>query len=193
MAGVNYDSWEGTRRLAEAAGRIDKRAPEIFAYHAAMEMEIDVVLTSLLPRADKLSRLGFPHKVSVLNAAWAGAPEAADKLCHALVRFNDLRNAIAHFNQREVEACLKKLRTAYAEIEPRGAATAAVGEIAVGLCAFMGDTPNPADLQAISDAMGKFVNRWTEIAAALKFEMPKIDVPEMPKIATPKMPKFDVG
>lgn len=190
MAGVNYDAWEGTKRLAEAADRIDKRAPEIFAYHAALEVELDMVLSALLPRGEKLSRLSFGHKISVLNAAWQGEHEAAEILCAALVRFNDLRNAIAHFDPEQVASCLTNLRKAYGAIEPRGFEAAEVGEIAAGICAFMGDGPSPFDVSLVSDALDGFVKRYSDIFAATKFEMPRI---ALPKVAAPGIPKIDLG
>lgn len=163
MAGVNYDSWEGTKRLAEAAEQIDKRAPEIFAYHVALELELDVVLAALLPRADKLSRLGFQHKVSVLNAAWIGDGDSGDKLSAALVRFNDLRNAIAHFDRGQIDGAFRKLRQAYAEIAPRRAEEADVAEIATGICVFMGDDPTAVDEKVVAVALNEFVERWKGI------------------------------
>lgn len=179
MARVNYDAWEGFERLSQTAEKIDPRAPEIFAYHTALEMEIDFILKALLPRAEKLTRFGFGNKVKVLHAAWIGEPEAGDILCDVLYRFNELRNAIAHFDSKQFDSCLSALRKAYSSIEPRGADLAEIDEIALGICSYMGDGPSPVDVDLIAEKMQGFIDRYSALFRVPDIKAPKIDLPEI--------------
>lgn len=191
MANINYDPFGGYQRLAQAAERIDPRAPEIFAYHAALEAEIDLVLAALLPRPEKLSRLGFGHKISVLGAAWIGEPEAGDKICSSLARFNDLRNAVAHPAEGRIDGCLAGLRAAYREIEPTAGEDVAVAEIAQGICSFIGDGPSPADVERVAAAMKDFVDRYAKAFERIRVEIPTFDI-KMPTVDL-KIPPIELG
>lgn len=145
MARVGYDSLEGILRLTSAG----EREPEPFAvdvltYHAALEIEMDHLIARLLPRPERLdgSGLGFKHKVAVINAAWQGRPEDGDLLADALANYNDLRNAVAHADQkRGVERIFSRLTTACARINPDQAADPTPYDVAVSICAFMGEDP----------------------------------------------------
>lgn len=142
MGRIDYDRLEGLRRLGEARAKLDDRAGTILNYHAALEREMDIVLTRLLPRADRLRGLGFGHKVSVLHAAWRGPEEAGDKLCAALFRFNELRNAVAHGDEVEkVEAKLAMLAEAFDAILPGAGEITDVELIAAGLVGYFADEP----------------------------------------------------
>lgn len=142
MGRINYDPLEGLKRLAEARAKLDDRAGSILTYHAALEREMDIVLARLLPRADRLRGLGFGQKVSVLDAAWRGPGDAGDMLCHALFRFNELRNSIAHGDHaKKVDGKLALLVRAFDAIFPDNAAVGDIELIAAGLVGFLADAP----------------------------------------------------
>lgn len=142
MGRIDYDRLEGLRRLGQAKAKLDDRAGTILNYHAALEREIDLVLARLLPRADRLRGLGFGHKLSVLDAAWRGPEDAGDKLCHALFRFNELRNAVAHGDDvKKIDDKLKLLAEAFDTILPGAAEIADVELIAAGLVGYFADEP----------------------------------------------------
>lgn len=142
MGRVGYNQFEGLRRLGEARAKLDDRAGTILTLHAALEREMDIVLSQLLPRAGKLYGLGFGQKISVLQAAWKGPPEAGDKLCHTLLRFNELRNAIAHGDKaKEVDKKLKLLADAFEAILPGAAKIGDVELVAAGIVGYLADGP----------------------------------------------------
>ncbi|MDQ0136130.1 hypothetical protein J2T08_004051 [Neorhizobium galegae] len=108
---------------------------------------MDEMLARSLPRAEKLRSggLGFQQKISVLNAAWQGDPESGDNLAKALVRFNDLRNSVAHGDsKKEVAASHKNLIKAVAQIDPNQREAPSPYELAISICGFMGDDPGGA-------------------------------------------------
>ncbi|MGO6845933.1 hypothetical protein ACCT20_03435 [Rhizobium ruizarguesonis] len=81
MARVGYDSLEGILRVTSAGDKEpDKFVVDVLTYHAALEIEMDELLARLLPRAECLRAggLGFRQKISIINAAWPGLPEAGD-------------------------------------------------------------------------------------------------------------------
>jgi hypothetical protein len=97
-------------RLKDAIDSLDPRATNILAAHAAIEHELDLAIAHELPKADRLISLGFGQKIRV----WAATQEYDDKLLDvvvtALVRLNDLRNAVAHGDSpKKVDAALKRL------------------------------------------------------------------------------------
>jgi len=159
MAKVDYDSFAGIYRMAEAEATIDLRSAVILTYHAALEREIDVVLATLLPRADKLRRnFGFANKIDVLAAAWKGEHEAGDRLHLVLLRFNDLRNSVAHGDELpKVEAWLSKLLAAYRGIDTEASDEIAIGEVAQGICTFMADDPLPREIIAVADGLERIM------------------------------------
>jgi hypothetical protein len=129
--------------MAEALANLDDRAAIILTCHAALEREVDVVLSRLLPRPDKLRNLGFANKITILNAAWRGPADAGDKLNAGLFRFNELRNAVAHVNApAEIDARIAQLRAAFDQILPdNGLEGNSIEEMAAGLIGFMADRP----------------------------------------------------
>jgi len=142
MGRIDYDKLAGLQRLGEARAKLDDRAGTILTYHAALEREMDIVLARLLPRADRLKGLGFGHKLSVLHAAWRGPEDAGDKLAHALFRFNELRNAIAHGDDaKKVDQKLASLAEAFDAILPGAAEVGGVELIAAGLVGYLADEP----------------------------------------------------
>jgi len=164
MGRINYDRLAGLRRLGEAKAKLDDRAGAILTYHAALEREIDIVLSRLLPHADRMRGLGFGHKLSVLQAAWRGPEEAGDKLCHALFRFNELRNAIAHGDlAREVDGKLALLARALDAILPGTAEITDVELIAAGLIGYLAD--EPLDIEKLKIPIGDSAVGGGEAAA----------------------------
>lgn len=142
MGRIEYDHFEGLRRLGEARAKLDDRAGAVLTFHAALEREIDFVLARLMPRPDKLRGLGFGQKVSVLAAAWRGTPESGDMICAALLRLNELRNSIAHGDERRVvDRHEELLAQAFAEIFPDHRDVRDVEIIAAGLVGFLADGP----------------------------------------------------
>lgn len=55
----------GIQRLVQVRAQIDERASLILTFHAALEREMDLKLSRILPRAHKLRGLGFGQKVAV--------------------------------------------------------------------------------------------------------------------------------
>jgi hypothetical protein len=148
MAKVDYDQFAGLGRLAEAAAAIDERSAIVLAYHAALEREMDVVLSRLLPRPEYLRNLGFGQKLSVLAAAWKGAPSAGEIVYAVLFRFNELRNAVAHGDRPElVDQKLEELLSAYRNMVPGPTEGMKVEELAAGICGFLADSPPPRGLR----------------------------------------------
>lgn len=162
MANVDYDAFEALGRLAEAERNLDERSALIMTFHAALEREMDYVLAKLLPYAEKVRRIGFAHKIQVLAAAWIGDADAGELLRTTLVRFNDVRNAVAHGDTEEVEATVIRLRSAYAYLEPGLPEAPTLTEITMGICCFMGDGPMPHDILIMSEGMEKLMIRFGE-------------------------------
>ncbi|MDV3456351.1 hypothetical protein RZN05_05100 [Sphingomonas sp. HF-S4] len=155
MGRVGYDPFEGLYRLLGAVDGIDPRAATILACHLALEREVVIVLNKLLPYPDRLRNLGFVQKVQVLNAAWQGDEEAGDRICAALNRFNDLRNAVGHGNDDRVDGCLQSLRTAYKEIYPESSGAISIEDIAGGIVAYFGDGPTPEEIRTVVTGMAE--------------------------------------
>lgn len=193
MAQINYDPFEGYKRLANAVDQMDARAAEIFAYHSALEVEMDLVLDALLHNGARIRRIGFANKVKVLHAAWIGDAEAGDKVCDAFSRFNDLRNAIAHHDQPAIDGCLIALRAAYRRIDEKAGDDAPIGEIAQGICAFIGDGPTPQEVAEVAAALEGLVGRFSKAFANVKFEVPAFEMPviKVPEIDTSKFRFID--
>ncbi len=96
MAEEKYDPYEGLHRVALAAENLNMEAVEVVTLHLALEREIEIVLSQLLARTNKLGQLGFINKAAVLHSTWRDSKGKADKLYKVLNDFNELRNAFAH-------------------------------------------------------------------------------------------------
>ncbi|TBD80710.1 hypothetical protein [Rhizobium ruizarguesonis] len=163
MARVGYDSLEGILRVTSAGDKEpDQFVVDVLTYHAALEIEMDQLLARLLPRAECLRAggLGFRQKISIINAAWPGLPEAGALLADVLSRFNDLRNAVAHADQRRgVETTFGGLVAACARINPDQGADPSPYDIAVSVCAFMGDDAGAQRVLRMLDNLDDVINR----------------------------------
>lgn len=88
----------------------DERTGDILNFHAMLERELDLFIGRALPRADRLHGLGFGHKIGIWAACLSLSNELVDPIRKSLVRFNDLRNSVAHGDSREeVDKRLAKL------------------------------------------------------------------------------------
>ena len=104
-------------RLQEAVDQLDSRAPSVLAYHAAIERELDLAIGRSLPKPGRLSGLSFGHKVRVWAALQNAPDETVELVVLPLLRFNDLRNAIAHGDRKhEVDANMQNLLISVPEI-----------------------------------------------------------------------------
>lgn len=168
MAGANYDGIAGLLRVTEAGANTDPFAVEVLAYHAAVESEMERVITNLVNRPDELfttsPRLNFSHKVHLLKAVWNGDPEKADQICTVLHRLNELRNAVAHADPRHIKGCLAGLTIAYREIDSTIGDEVEIGAVAQGICLFFQDGPTVSELQAIAETVDRVVNRTLPLA-----------------------------
>lgn len=172
MGQVEYDWLEGLLRVTRAGEHLDRRWVEIIAYHAALEAEIDCMLVKCLPRGEAVTgsnpRFTFGHKIAMLKAAWKGEAESVDKLCRILVSFNELRNAVAHPDKKKTRAEIKNVTNAYMALADNLEHRPDIGEIAQGVCAFMGDGILPHDLKDIARRLDRLVN--VEMPRALSID-----------------------
>ena len=157
MGNTNYDFLQGMARLAKVRENLDPFAMEVFELHTALEIELSIFLREMFPRADKMlvgkGKLGFPEKVSVLNATWRGDAAIIDALTPVLIKFIDLRNNVAHPDKSGIASALQGLRESYKAIDHEAGDDTAIAEIAQGVCAILGDGPTPKDLKRTFDAL----------------------------------------
>lgn len=161
MGHGSYNPFEGILRLAIAGDKKpDPFVTEVLVFHAALEQEIDEFLSKLLPRPEKLfqrpGQFGFQNKVTVLAAAWVGDGVRGDRLCATLIRFNDLRNAVVHSDQKDGrDKALSNLRRAYRLMQSDDGEGLSVTEMAVGICLSMGQMEDAAAELSILDKIAQ--------------------------------------
>ncbi|MDB5714411.1 MAG: hypothetical protein JWO15_1808 [Sphingomonadales bacterium] len=164
MAGADYNGIEGLIRITAAGDKLDDTfAIEVLAFHAALEVELDIVLRALLIRPDAIlkakgKRLSFPQKAQLLVALWKGDAEKADKLNVVLQAFEDLRNEVAHMGDEPLKSWKAKLDAAFREIEPDTGDDPSLYEIAQGTAFYMADGHSVADFVAAMNGLEKLVN-----------------------------------
>lgn len=162
MAGADYDGIAGIMRLLEAGDVPDTFAIEVITYHAAIHSELERIVGALVAHPEELfttsPKLSFGHLANLLRAVWAGEIGHADILVSVLHRFNDLRNAVAHYDQKQIKSCHAGLTNAYRNIDPATGDEADIAEVAQGICLFMQDGSNVADLKAIFQGLATLVN-----------------------------------
>ena len=163
MAGMHYDGIAGVLRVLEAGEKPQTFAIEVVTFHAAIEHEIEIALSKIIPRPDALftgtPKLGFPHKAKILNALWQRKGEDADKLAKVLHAFQNLRDAVAHSDRKEIKACNANLTIAYRAIAQNESDDYPVLEVAQGICLFMADGTTVDELKATFAALDKLVNK----------------------------------
>ncbi|MBO9377708.1 hypothetical protein GG804_13105 [Sphingomonas histidinilytica] len=104
------------QRVQDALRGLDARAAEILALHAAVEREMDLALARSLPHADRLRKLGFGQKLSVLAAATNLDQSIVDRWLKPAIALNELRNAIAHGDgAAQITKLISKLRSTLTE------------------------------------------------------------------------------
>jgi hypothetical protein len=97
-------------RMRANVDGFDERARTVLAMHAAIERELDFALAASVPNSKALKRLGFGQKVSVWSALQPGDPAHIERLAAPMLRFNDLRNCVAHGDsKRKLEGCVRSL------------------------------------------------------------------------------------
>lgn len=162
MAGMEYDGIGGILRVLEAGEKPETFAIEVITFHAAIEHEIEIALTKILPRPDALfsgtPKLGFAHKAKILNALWQRDGRDADKLAKVLHAFQNLRDAVAHTDRKAIKACNANLTVAYREIAQNDSDDYPILEVAQGICLFLADGTTVDELKATLAALGKLVN-----------------------------------
>lgn len=163
MAGVDYDGIQGLLRVLAAGEKPEPFAIEVLAFHAAVEYEIEVVLRKLLNRPDVLltgsPKLGFGQKVKVLLALWPTDDDAVRKFGEVLKSFQQLRDAVAHMDQREVAACRENLMTAYRIMIDGEKEDYSLAEVAQSICLYMSNGTTIEGLSALFDYADKLVNK----------------------------------
>lgn len=113
---MNEKMTASVTRINKTLARFDDPKPtNILSYHAVVEGEMDAAIAAMVRHPDYLRGLGFGQKVGV----WAAlSGENDDKLAHTvrvLIKLNDLRNAVAHFDDdatliRSENALINKVR-----------------------------------------------------------------------------------
>lgn len=155
MGKVGYSSFKGVGRLKLALKgpeETSRFAVEVLRCHAALEIEMDEFLNNALHNAAKLKAggLGFGHKIALVNACWKGEPQSGDKLANALVKFNDLRNGVAHGDHpNKIEKSFAKLKLACAAFDDTLSDMSTAEAMAVSICSFMGDDQSGKQLDKL--------------------------------------------
>jgi hypothetical protein len=162
MAGADYDGIGGVMRLLKAGKKPDAFAIEVVTYHAAVESELELIIGALVKRPEELfqasPKLTFGHKANILRAVWKGDPKQADIITDVLHRFQMLRNAVAHTDNKEIKSCLAGLTQAYRKIDDTTGDEVSVLEAAQGICLFMQDGSNVSQLKAAFEGLDQLVN-----------------------------------
>lgn len=161
MAGADYDGIGGVMRLLKAGKQPDPFAIEVVTYHAAVESELELVIGTLINRPDELfdtsPKLQFGHKANILRAVWKGKPEQADIIVEVLHRFQMLRNAVAHTDNKQIKSCVAGLMHAYRKIDDTIGDEVPILEVAQGICLFMADGSNVSELKAAFEGLDHLV------------------------------------
>lgn len=163
MAGADYNGIEGLFRIADASEKLETFAVEVITFHAALEYELDIVLSNLMPNPDAIigfqPALSFTHKARLLLALWKGDTEKANKLNEVLRQFEDLRNIVAHPRGKgDLKSKKAKLDQAYREIEPTACDDPTIFEITQGTAMFMADKETMGEFEAMIIGLNRLVN-----------------------------------
>jgi hypothetical protein len=162
MAGADYDGIGGVMRLLKAGEKPDSFAIEVVTYHAAVESELELIISTLVKRPEDLfttsPKLTFGHKANLLRAVWQGDPAHADIIHEVLHRFQMVRNAVAHPDNKAIKSCVAGLMQAYRKIDGTIGDEVSILEIAQGICLFMQDGSTVPELKSVFKGLDHLVN-----------------------------------
>jgi hypothetical protein len=162
MAGIEYDGIEGVLRVHQAGEERETFAIEVITFHAAIEHELEVALTKIIPRPDVLfggkPKWSFAHKAKLLQAMWRGSPNDADKLAEVLRAFQNLRDAVAHNDRKEIKSCNTNLTIAFRKIASEFSDDYSMIDVAQGICLFLADGKTEEDVRAAFGQLDKLIN-----------------------------------
>ena len=125
------------KRVQRAVPDLDPRTVDAIAFHLKLERELTEALAHILPRPERIARLGFGHKISILQATTSDT--WIDVVAEGLIAFDGLRHAAAHGNPKpEFDACLARVRVAVERLSDVPVpATATIGGLAMALSAAL--------------------------------------------------------
>lgn len=157
-----YNGIAGSQRVIKARANIKRFPLEVITFHAAVEAELEAVLRTLLPRPDALFNgrptLSFSQKARLLNALWQRDCDSGDQLAKVLHCFQDLRNAIAHPDEKQIRSRRRNLHQAYALMAGLEQDEFSIQEIAEGICYHISGGEELARLLGMSDLIDSLVN-----------------------------------
>ena len=160
-----YDAFGGWMRMFDAADKLDTNAALVMTLHAALEREMDDVLGRQVPYPERLKGLGFGQKVKVIAATWPHQAETADQVHEALFRFNELRNVVAHSDDRKkLNGAYNALRAAHQQFGSRQENVDELVNIACDICALMGGHQMTiAEFHAFGAAIGSLLGKLADV------------------------------
>lgn len=160
-----YDAFGGWIRMFDAAEKLDTNAALVMTLHAALEREMDEVLARQVAFPERLKGLGFGQKVKVIAATWPHQAETADQVHEALFRFNELRNVVAHSDERKkLNAAYNSLRSAHQQFGSRQENVDELVNIACDICALMGGHQMTiAEFHAFGEAIGSLLGKLADV------------------------------
>jgi len=162
MAGADYDGIGGVLRMHKAGEKPDTFAIEVVTFHAAIESELELVISKLVNRPDELfstsPKMSFGHKVNLMRAVWDGDPAKADIIHAVLHRFQDVRNAVAHPDPKQIKSCVAGLMQAYRKVDTSIDDEVSILEVAQGICLFMQDGSTVTELKNAFEKLDYLVN-----------------------------------
>ena len=97
--------------LEKITAEVDSTVYYVVTMHFLLERELERAIAHFLPRSEKLGRLSFGHKVSVLEACVDH--RVINVIAPQLVAFNNLRNAVAHHDTKEFRRCVNAMNASF--------------------------------------------------------------------------------
>jgi hypothetical protein len=115
-ANAEFDQW--SIRFAKQIANVDERTAQVLAAHFAVEQELDLCLQHFLPRPDRLGAFKFGHKIDILRSC---CPDRyVDVFLDPAIRLDNLRNALAHNDSKQVAGCFRALVKSFTDINETG-------------------------------------------------------------------------
>lgn len=81
-------------------------------------------------------RMNFGYKLHLLKELWKGKKGQADKISTVLHRFQEVRNAVAHPQPKNLKGCVAGLTNSHREIDNSIGDEVNILEAAQGICFF---------------------------------------------------------